>query len=696
MRILVTDLDGTLLGGEIADRRRLCAVLARHPEVTVVFATGRGVASVADVLCDPLVPRPRWIIADVGATVVDGTDLRPVGDIQAHLRTGWPGTQQVRHALGRFGQLTYQRVAQDGRCSYHLASGQLTDELTAAVRALGCRWLYSADRYFDVVPPNASKGNAVAALAEKFGWPMDSVLVAGDSLNDASLFELGTHGVIVGAAEPALYRAVPLDARIHRPERPGAGGILTALHALGWVAPDNRTEDRHCLIVGYHRPPVPRGERRSPSSPNGILPSLTALFAQGLPGIWIAAQVGEDGVDAREHEAPLSLLPVTPDEWSGYFHRACKDTLWPILMSEPHRMRFDTAAWAHYRVINQRYAERIGERAAHGATVWLHDYNLWLVPGLLRQVRPDLCIGLFHHTPFPPPEVFAALPTADEVRSSLIHLDWAGFHTNAFADNFRQTLVGQPTLPVLGVHPLGIDRPAIETLARSRASRIRPSRHAMVLSVERLDYTKAPVHKVDAIAALLEHRPDLHGRLVFRLVCPPPEPGISAYDTTRRALERRITEINDVWRVGSWQPIDYIPHNLPLSEVMDHYLAADVFWVTSLQDGMNLTAKEFVAAQSAVTGPGSRPGVLVLSRYAGAATELGDAALLTDPHSPEDLTATLARALSLDRTERRTRAKRLADLLGHDRPIDWATRIIDAISVRTPDPAAVPITYQPS
>ncbi|MBF6167026.1 trehalose-6-phosphate synthase [Streptomyces gardneri] len=303
-----------------------------------------------------------------------------------------------------------------------------------------------------------------------------------------------------------------------------------------------------------------------------------------------------------------------------------------------------------------------------------------------------LRIGLFHHTPFPPPEVFAALPAADEILCSLAKLDWAGFHTDAFADNFRQTLVGQPALPALGVHPLGIDRPAIEALARSRASRIRPSRHALVLSVERLDYTKAPVHKVDAIAALLDHRPDLHGRLVFRLVCPPPEPGISAYDTTRRTLERRTTEINDAWRVGSWQPIDYIPHNLPLPEVIDHYLAADVFWVTSLQDGMNLTAKEFIAAQSAVTGPGFRPGVLVLSRYAGAATELGDAALLADPNSPEDLTTTLARALSLDRTERRTRAKRLSHLLGHDRPIDRATRIIAAIRAHTPGPAAVRIT----
>jgi trehalose-6-phosphate synthase len=359
-------------------------------------------------------------------------------------------------------------------------------------------------------------------------------------------------------------------------------------------------------------------------------------------------------------------------------------------------MHFDATAWAHYRMINQRYTEHIGARAAHRAIVWLHDYNLWLVPGLLRRARPDLRIALFHHTPFPPSEVFVTLPTADEIRCSLSQLDWAGFHTAAFADNFRKTLGDQPMLPALGIHPLGIDRPTIETLARSRAPRGRPSRHALVLSVERLDYAKAPVQKVNALAALLDRSPDLRGRLVFELICPPPEPGIAAYDTTRSTLERRITEINDAWRTGCWQPIDYIPRTLSLPEVIDHYLAADVFWVTSLQDGMNLTAKEFVAAQSAVAGLGSRPGVLVLSRYCGAAKELGDAAMLTDPHSPEDLTTTLARALFLDRTERRTRAARLAHLLGHDRPIDWATRIIDAIRACAPDSAAVPITSQPS
>ncbi|MFG3226909.1 HAD-IIB family hydrolase [Kitasatospora sp. NPDC048194] len=191
-RILVTDLDGTLLGGDREDRRLLREALDRHPEVTVVFATGRGPASIRQVLRDPLVPRPRWIIADVGATVLDGTDFSTVEPLQEQLRAGWPGQEQVRAALRRFPRLTYQHdVVQDGRCSYHLAPEHLTGRLTEAVEALGCGWTYSADRYLDVLPPAASKGSALRALAEKLDWSAEEILVAGDSLNDLSLFGLG-------------------------------------------------------------------------------------------------------------------------------------------------------------------------------------------------------------------------------------------------------------------------------------------------------------------------------------------------------------------------------------------------------------------------------------------------------------------------------------------------------------------------
>jgi trehalose-6-phosphate synthase/hydroxymethylpyrimidine pyrophosphatase-like HAD family hydrolase len=687
MRVLVADLDGTLLGGDTAGRSRLHAALTRHPEVTVVFATGRGLASVRRALIDPLLPRPRWIIADVGASVIDGADMVPVEALQGPLRAGWPGADHVRATLGAFGALVYQEnVPQDGRCSFLLEPSCLTAEIADAVELLGCSWVYSADRFFDVLPRGASKGSALVALARELGWPMPSVLVAGDSLNDLSMFQVGARGVIVGNAEPGLRTAVPVDDMVHRARHPNAAGVLAALQELGWV------DKEYPLVIGYHRPPVSWTSSgwQPTSSPNGILPTLLSVFRGKPDAVWAAAAViepAETNADIGGHGTglPLSFVPVSAAEWSGYFHRACKDTLWPALMSQPLRMRFDASAWAHYRTVNARFADHISARAAPGGTVWLHDYNLWLVPGLLRSTRPDLRVGLFHHTPFPPPAVFDTLPTATELRASLACLDWAGFHTEMFATHFRQVLVGYARLPRLGVHPLGIDRVAIEALARARLPRRRPGVGLVVLSVERLDYAKAPLQKVEAIAALLGRDSSWHGHLQFRLVCPPPETGITAYEATRRTLERRIAEVNRAWRTDTWQPIEYEPRSLSQPEVVDNYLAADVFWITSLQDGMNLTAKEFVAAQAA-TG---LAGVLVLSRYAGAAVQFGPAAVLTEPNSPVNLVDTLQRALTIGPEERRKRMRQLADLLGDDHPTDWAAQIIAAIQNPDAPPVAM-------
>ena len=280
MKILVADLDGTLLGGDAADRRRLHAVLARHPEVTVVFATGRGLALGTSGARDPLLPT-----AALDHHRRRGRRDRRTGPeprsrtLQARLRAGWPGAERVRVALPRFPALTYQHgVAQDGRCSFYLAPERLTQEITRAVRALGCTWAVLGDRYFDVLPPGVSKGSALVALAREQHWPMASVLVAGDSLNDLSLFRLGAHGVIVGNAEPALRAAIAADDTVHRADRSGAAGVLSALQDLGWVERD------YPLVVGYHRPPVswtPDGWR-PPSSPNGVLPTLRSLFTGNL------------------------------------------------------------------------------------------------------------------------------------------------------------------------------------------------------------------------------------------------------------------------------------------------------------------------------------------------------------------------------------------------------------------------------
>ncbi|MGW7052885.1 trehalose-6-phosphate synthase [Streptomyces sp. NPDC054887] len=687
--MLATDLDGTLLAGSRHERRRLLDALSEDPDTAVVFATGRGLPSVRALLReDPLLPSPQWIIADVGSSVVDATRMTHDRALEAQLRTGWPGAGHVRAALAPFPHLVYQEhVPQEGRCSFYLAAEHLCHELIRAVQALGCSWSYASGRYFDVLPPNAGKGRALELLARRLAWPRSGMLVAGDSLNDLSLFRLGTPAVVVANAEPALRAQAPAGTLIHHSALEGAAAVLEGLERLG-------RPPKHPVVVGYHRPPVRwlDGHWQPPSSPNGVLPTLQAALTDAdLNAVWAAAHVGEAPAPPPPPPAAaggprLSLLPMPPGRWAGYFHRTCKETLWPALMSQPDLIRHPRAYWSDYQAVNTAFARHIASLAEHGATVWLHDYNLWLVPAVLKADRPDLTIGLFHHTPFPHPDVFDRIPQADQLRDSLARLDWAGFHTPDCAEHFHRLLTQSAGVaPRIGVHPLGIDRSSVTTLARTRAAaRPHPGNDGtqLVLSVERLDYAKAPVHKIRALDSLLTETPALRHKICYRLICPPPELGIRAYDTTRTALETAITHINRRWGTTGWQPVEYLPHNLDFTDIVDHYLAADVFWVTSLADGMNLTAQEYITAHHATR----RPGVLVLSRHAGVAQHLGDAAVLTDPLLPDDLVDTLRTALTMTGQERAAHISGLAALLNIPDPADWARTVITAIRASTAAP----------
>lgn len=678
--VLVVDLDGTLLAGSTRERSQLRDLLRRRSDLTVVFATGRGLESVRALLRDdPLVPSPHWIIADVGSSVVDATRMSHDHALEAQLRAGWPGTGRVRAALEAFPELVDQEgVRQEGRCSFLLGSGGVSNDLIEAVEALGCSWSYSSGQYFDVLPSKAGKGPALALLARTQGWPLGAVLVAGDSLNDLSLLRLGTRAVIVSGAEPGLLRLVPSSDRVHHSAAAGAGGVLEAMARFDRPA-------RYSVVVGYHRPPVHwhDGAWRPPSSPNGVLPTLrSALADERLDAVWAAAHIGATPPPAPPDgagEPALSLLPLAPGSWAGYFHRACKETLWPALVNCPDLIKDLPESWSDYEEVNAAFARHIASLARPGATVWLHDYNLWLVPQALKTRRPDLTVGLFHHTPFPAPEVFLRIPTAERLRRSLAYLDWAGFHTPDCAENFRRLLTdAHGHAPRTGVHPVGIDRPRVIRLARDRHRTRRQDEREdiqLILSVERLDYAKAPVQKINALDTLLTQEPALRNRIRYRLICPPPEPGIHAYDTTRGVLEAAIARINHRWANGGWQPVEYIPRSLDFTDLVDHYLAADVFWVTSLADGMNLTAQEYIVVHHA-TG---RPGVVVLSRHAGLAQHLAPAAVLTDPLHPQDLVHGLRTALSMPTANRNRHIDRLAALLGTPDPHPWARAIIAAI-----------------
>ncbi len=699
--------------------------------------TGRGVESVLPLLGDALVPDPEFIIADVGGTIVTTDGLRPVDPIQWEIDARWVGVEAVLEAIGTLEGLERQAVPQERRVSFHAERLEVIDEVRHRVRNLPVDVLHSADRYLDVLPRGTNKGSTLMRLVEQLRIPADRVLVAGDTLNDLSLFETGYRGVVVGQSEPALVTATADFPHVHQAMLPGAGGILEALRLMDErerfvePAPGPVTSGDAQLVVVYHRLPFDErlvdGEltRRRPTSPNGIIPTLLGCFEGGRPGSWVAwstqhapgaTAITHELVDEERYPNLLAAkLPLEEDDVRRFYKEFSKEAFWPVIFSFVEKARFRSSDWEHYLTINQRFAEAAAAEADEGALVWIHDYNLWMVPGFLRRLRPDLRIGFFHHTSFPPADIFNVIPWAGQIVGSLAQCDLVGFHIPRYAANFLDVLrshiptevveaepcaprfrvhgvaLAIPKMPTviavgdrtvrLGAHPVGVNVRAVRDILEDpvrretvEAVRERFRGTRLVLSVERLDYVKGPLQKLEAFERFLEVHPDQRGSVSLVFVTTPPAPGMEVYEEVREAVDRAVGRINGRFATLEWTPIHYLFRALPFDEVVGFAAAADVAWVTPLRDGLNLVAKEYVAAQAATGGAG----VLVVSEFAGAAVEL-HGALLTNPYDVEGMVATLHQALTLPEEERRQRMRRLTEVVeGHD--VDaWSREFLEAL-----------------
>lgn len=747
--ILATDLDGTLLGGTEQQRTHLYEVLrSLRDQLLLIYVTGRGLEGVMPLLAMPELPPPDLIICDVGATVVYGDDLTPVQPLQNHIAQRWPGTHAIAEAFADESGLHRQMVPQERRCSYYANAADVGAHIHAKAKALACDAIFSANRYLDILPQGVNKGSTLIELVAALQLPGDAVLTAGDTLNDLTLLQTPFRGVVVGNAEPALVAALAGHReRLCFAKAPGAGGILEALRHFGII---DATEHQRAkpyaalpvatpeLVVLYHRQPFQQETGRDTiafrhhESPNGIIPTLLGLFRHGQRGAWIAWQEARTreatlapiaiAIDAHGHadpnaaERPLALerIGLTKADIDLFYKRFAKEALWPVLFSFPGRVRFERAHWEHFLEMNRLFAERTAAVAKPGATVWLHDYNLWMVPAMLRPRRPDLTLAFFHHTAFPPADIFNILPWARDIVFSLMQCDYVGFHIPRYVENFvdvaraktgAQVAARTPSAPrfltygcalgvpdmatalrfaghtvQLGAHPVGIDTERITQIlatpdAQRRVAAIRGelADRQCILSVERLDYVKGPIEKLRAYRELLHRHPELRGRVVLVSICTPAAPGMEIYQGTRRQVDELVGQINGEFSSVHWTPIRYFYRSLPFEEVAAYYAASDVAWITPLRDGLNLVAKEFVTAQAAV----GRHGVLVLSQFAGAAAEL-HGALLTNPYDTEDLTTTLRQALRLDPLDRQLRAERLAAIVAANDVRAWGETFLAA------------------
>ena len=448
------------------------------------------------------------------------------------------------------------------------------------------------------------------------------------------------------------------------------------------------------LVVVANRLPVDlvtddEGHERWRTSPGGLVSALAPIL-RSRDGTWVGWP-GVPDVDPEPFdEDGMTLHPVRLDaaEVAAHYEGFSNATLWPLYHDVVVRPVFDGAWWETHRAVNERFADAVAEVAAQGATVWVQDYQLQLVPALLRARRPDLRIGFFLHIPFPPVELFSQLPWRREVVEGLLGADLVGFQTPGGADNFRRvaTLLTGREVPdgQAGAFPISVPAAELEARAgedgvRERAAELRrdlgePT--TLLLGVDRLDYTKGIDVRLEALGALFDAGDLDPADTVLVQLATPSRERVTAYQDTREGIERTVGRINgDHGRAGH-PVVHYLHQAADPSELAAFYGAADVMVVTPVRDGMNLVAKEYVAARTADTG------ALVLSEFSGAAEELTDAHLV-NPHDVDGVGRALLDAVRETRgghdAERMGRLR--AQVREHD--VDrWARSFLDALDTR--------------
>lgn len=461
------------------------------------------------------------------------------------------------------------------------------------------------------------------------------------------------------------------------------------------------------LIVVANRLPVRRVEdgieKGWRTSPGGLVTALAPIVRR-KGGAWVGwpGMAGER-IEPFEHEGILNVpVEMSSEEVDAFYFGFSNRTLWPLYHDCVRTPEYHRRWWRPYRAVNERFAQMAIETVGQEDAVWVHDYQLQLVPGLIRAKRPDARIGFFLHIPFPPEELFRQLPWRQEILEGLLGSDLVGFQTRLGVHNFVRTAeryagaerisddIGpgeHPEQVVLRYEgreirvqafPISIDVERFATLAKDSLveakvqllhERLGRERRIM-LGVDRLDYTKGIDIRLRAFEELLEQNRLSVEEWVFVQVAVPSRSEVQEYIELRENVERIVGRINGRYGEPGRVPVHYLYRSLPIKELVAYYRSADVMVVTPLRDGMNLVAKEYVASRLDNTG------MLVLSEFAGAAQELAEdlesGALLVNPHSIDGMCSALGQAMKMDRAEQEQRMKAMRAKVEERDVFTWA------------------------
>ena len=711
--VIALDLDGTLLpfaptpeeARLDGDAAALIDALAGAPGITLGIISGRPLRLVQDL--PPRFPRVAFA-AEHGVWRCTG------GAWQAAL-PAVPQLDDIERSLRQLAERNPGALVERKSCSVCLhwrrVAAERQDAMAAAAETLVDEWLETyphLERLPEVLALEvrhraAHKGSALAWL-RGIGPPGAAVLALGDDLTDEDMFVSlrdDDTGVLVSPQSrrtQAMLR-LPDPAAVHRFLR-----WLVDARSAAWRADSSAAPDVLVITQPPHRPTEPRlivaSNRLPPAPSNGRQREVGGLVSALIPvltetdGIWLgwSGAEREPGLKLRVESADAVTRAQFdyPPTWRQLFYAGfCNQSLWPLLHGFPNRVRFVDDEWQCYVEANRAYADLVMQAGGAGAKVWVQDFHLMLVGRDLRRAGHHGRIGFYLHVPFPSLDDFEIMPWAGEVTAALLDYDLIGLQSHRWRDNFiacARGLLGtaaetraRERCRVIGV---GIDpdrfaeaaiTPPGEASELGAFDQMRLGGRKLILGVDRLDYSKGIPERLEAFARLLERYPDWRGKVSFVQVSVPTRSEVPEYAELRARVEHLVGRINGAFGEADWTPVRYLYRSYDQATLARLYGQAAVGLVTPLRDGMNLVAKEYVAAQNPAD-----PGVLVLSRFCGAAEQM-TLAVLTNPYHVDGVAADLDAALRMPLDERVTRNAALRVGVWQDTASAWAKAFLDAL-----------------
>lgn len=415
----------------------------------------------------------------------------------------------------------------------------------------------------------------------------------------------------------------------------------------------------------------------------------------GWPGVTIEEPAKQSATAAALSQFDARPVFLTERSMDKFYHGFCNKIIWPLFHYFPTYAEYDESFYAHYKVVNQIFCEAVAKIMRPEDVVWIHDYHLMLLPQLLRDRHPSAAIGFFLHIPFPSFELFRLLPMLwrSEILRGLLGADLIGFHTHDYTQYFLRCVLRilghehslgkillRNRLVQVDTFPMGIDFHKFHAAAANPTPRtgepdplesLKPFK--IVLSIDRLDYTKGILNRLKGYASFLENNPQWRAKVVLVLVVVPSRVGVEYYQQTKRQIDELVGKINGGYSTVGWTPILYQYKYLPFESLSPLYAASHVALVTPLRDGMNLIAKEYIASRPDKTG------VLILSEMAGASKDLAEA-LIINPNSAEEIAAALQTALEMPEVEQIRRNEVMQNRLRRYDVVRWAEDFLSRLS----------------